>query len=182
MKIIVGLGNPGEQYHNTRHNIGWLALDELFPNSAWRENKKFNALIYESGDFLCIKPLTFMNNSGQAVQKILNYYKLIPKNFGLVNKKNANLSDSLTVIHDDLDLSFGAIKISTDSTSAGHRGVQSIIDYLQTKKFTRVRLGIKNDLLRTHIPPEKFVIQPFTSEEKKQLPDIFNKINLENLK
>jgi len=182
MKIIVGLGNPGEQYHNTRHNIGWLALDELFANGSWQENKKFNSFIQESGNFLCVKPQTFMNNSGQAVQKILNYYKLLPKNFGLIKKKGADLSDSLIVIHDDLDLTFGTIKISTDSTSAGHRGVQSIIDYLQTKKFTRIRLGIKNDLLRTHIPPEKFVVQPFNHDERAKLKDIFTKINLENLK
>ncbi len=182
MKIIVGLGNPGEQYKNTRHNIGWLALDSLLGDVTWRENKKFNAFIYEAGDSLYVKPTTFMNNSGQAVQKILNYYKLLPKNFGLINKKDADLIETLTVIHDDLDFNFGDLKTAADSTSAGHRGVQSIIDYLKTKKFTRLRLGIRNELLRTHTPPDKFVLQPFSSEERERLKEIFSKINLNNLK
>ena len=182
MKIIVGLGNPGEQYKNTRHNAGWLALDNLLGEVKWREDKKFNALTYAEGEFLFVKPLTFMNNSGQAVQKILNYYKLLPKNFGLLKKKDADLNEVLTVIHDELDLNFGEYKIATDSGSAGHRGVQSIIDYLKTKKFTRLRIGIKNELLKVHIPPEKFVLDPFSRDERKRLPEILAKLNIKNLK
>lgn len=182
MKIIVGLGNPGEQYKNTRHNIGWLALDSLLGDVKWLESKKFQALTYEDGDNLYVKPQTFMNNSGQAVQKILNYYKLLPKNFGILNKKDADLSGVLTVIQDDLDINFGELKIATASGSAGHRGIQSIIDYLKTNNFTRLRLGIKNELLRVHIPPEKFVVSPFSHEEKEKLKDIFEKINIDNLK
>ena len=182
MRIIVGLGNPGEQYKNARHNVGWLALDNLLGDVKWREDKKFNALTYEDGDFLFVKPLTFMNNSGQAVQKILNYYKLLPKNFGLINKKDADLNEVLTVIHDDLDLNFGDYKIATDSGSAGHRGVQSIIDYLKTQKFTRWRIGIKNDLLRVHIPPDKFVLSPFSGVERERLKELFAKLNIKNLK
>lgn len=181
MKIVVGLGNPGEQYKNTRHNIGWLALDHLLGEVKWSENKKFNALVYEAGDFLYVKPLTFMNASGQSVQKILNYYKLLPKNFGLLKKKDADLKDSLIVIQDDLDLNFGEMKIAIDSGSAGHQGINSIINYLKTKKFTRLRLGTKNELLRTHIPPDKFVLAPFSSEEKERLKEIFSQINLEKL-
>lgn len=181
MKIIVGLGNPGEQYKNTRHNIGWLALDDLLGEVKWREDKKFNALTYEDGEFLFVKPLTFMNNSGQAVQKILNYYKLLPKTWGLINKKDAALNEVLTVIHDDLDLDFTDFKISTNSGSAGHRGVQSIIDYLKTKQFTRVRLGVKNELLKIHIPPEKFVLQPFNASEKEKLQEIFAKLNIKRI-
>lgn len=182
MKIIVGLGNPGEQYQNTRHNIGWLFLDSLLGDVKWTENKKFNAVIYEDGSNLYVKPHTFMNNSGQAVQKVLNYYGLIPKSFGILNKKDADLNDSLVVVQDDLDLDFGNFKIATDSSSAGHRGIQSIIDYLKTKKFTRIRLGIKNELLRVHVPTEKFVLQPFNHDEKERLKEIFAKINTENLK
>ena len=178
MKIIVGLGNPGEQYKNTRHNVGWLALDYLLGDAKWREDKKFQSLIYQDGDFLFVKPLTFMNNSGQAVQKILNYYKLLPKNLGIINKKDADLNEALTVIHDELDLNFGDYRIATDSSSAGHRGVQSIIDHLKTKKFTRIRIGIKNELLRTHIPSDKFVLQPFGGEERQKLKEIFGKLNI----
>jgi PTH1 family peptidyl-tRNA hydrolase len=182
MKIIVGLGNPGEQYKYTRHNIGWLALDSLLGEVKWLENKKFNVLTYEMGDCLYVKPLTFMNNSGQAVQKILNYYKLLPKNFGILKKKDADLSDTLIVIQDDLDINFGDAKVANDSSSAGHRGIQSIIDYLKTKKFTRLRLGIKNELLRVNIPPEKFVTQPFNHEEKERLKEVFAKIDINKLK
>lgn len=178
MKIIVGLGNPGAQYKNTRHNIGWLALDNLLGEVKWSENKKFQALIYEANDLLFVKPLTFMNNSGQSVQKILDYYKLRPKNLGLINKKDADLSEILMVIHDDLDLNFGDCRLASDSGSAGHRGVQSIIDYLKTKKFHRLRLGIKNNLLRTHIPPDQFVLQAFQAEEQKNLPNIFTELDI----
>lgn len=180
MKIIVGLGNPGEQYRNTRHNIGWLMLDHFLGSVKWQENKKFNSLIFQDGDFIFVKPLTFMNESGRAVQKILDYYKLVPKKLGLISRQDVDLTEVLTVIHDDLDLSFGNHKIATDSSSAGHRGVQSIIDILKTKKFTRFRLGIKNELLKTHIPPDKFVTQAFGSDEQKKLPDIFSGLNIKS--
>jgi len=180
MKIIAGLGNPGEQYRNTRHNIGWLMLDHLLGSVKWQESKKFNSLIFQDGDFMFVKPLTFMNESGRAVQKILNYYKLLPKKLGLINQKNTDLSEVLTIIHDDLDLNFGSYKIAVDSGSAGHRGVQSIIDNLKTKKFTRFRLGIKNEFLKTHIPPDKFVTQSFNAEEMKKLPEIFSGINIKS--
>jgi len=181
MKIIVGLGNPGEKYKNARHNAGWLILDNLLGDVKWSENKKFNALLHENGEFLFVKPLTFMNESGISVQKILDYYGLRPKNFGLLKKKDADLKDVLTVIHDDLDLNFGDYKVATDSGSAGHRGVQSIIDHLKTKKFTRLRLGIKNDLLRTHIPPEKFVLDDFSGEEKIRLKELAAQLNIKDI-
>ncbi len=181
MKIIVGLGNPGEQYKNTRHNIGWLALDNWLGEVKWTENKKFKALTYEDSGILFVKPLTFMNNSGQSVQKVLNYYKLLPKNFGLIKKKGADLNEVLAVVHDDLDLNFGDTRLATDSGAAGHNGVQSIINYLKTKKFTRLRIGIKNDLLRTHIPPDKFVLSAFSQEERSKLKNIFNQSGLKNL-
>lgn len=182
MKIIVGLGNPGEQYKNTRHNAGWIFLDGLLGDVKWSENKKFNALIHEDGDCLFIKPLTFMNESGSSVRKVLDYYGLLPKNFGLIGKKDSDLNDVLTVIHDELDLDFGTYKVATDSGSAGHRGVQSIIDHLKTKKFTRLRLGIKNELLRTHIPPEKFVLDNFSREEKEKLKGLSGQINIKEIR
>ncbi|MFA5155666.1 MAG: aminoacyl-tRNA hydrolase [Patescibacteria group bacterium] len=182
MRLIVGLGNPGEQYKNTRHNVGWLTLDQALGNAAWRENKKFRALIYEDGDYLFVKPLTFMNESGQTVQKILDYYGLRPKSWGLINKRAADLNEVLTVVHDDLDLNFGDYRIATDSGSAGHNGVQSIIKNLKTQKFTRLRLGIKNDLLKTHIPPDKFVLSPFDREERQRLPELLGKFDIKNLK
>jgi PTH1 family peptidyl-tRNA hydrolase len=182
MKIIVGLGNPGEQYKNTRHNAGWLFLDSLLGDVKWSENSKFKALIHENGGTIFVKPLTFMNESGTSVRKIMDYYGLLPKNFGIIDKKDSDLTDVLTVIHDELDLDFGTYKIATDSGSAGHRGVQSIIDHLKTKKFTRLRLGIKNELLRTHIPPDKFVLDNFSREEKEKLKELSGQINIQNIK
>lgn len=182
MRLIVGLGNPGEQYVNTRHNAGFLALDEFLGEVKWSENKRFRALTYEDGEFLFVKPLTFMNESGQSVQKILDYYKLRPKKLGLISKKDADLTESLLVIHDDLDLPFGNYRLASDSGSAGHRGVQSIIDHLKTKNFSRLRIGLKNDLLRVHIPPDKFVLQPFSREEREGLKTILASLNLKNLK
>lgn len=178
MKIIVGLGNPGKEYEKTRHNIGWMVLDSFLGNVQWQENKKLNALIYKHQDYLFVKPTTFMNKSGETVQKILHYYKLNPKILGILRKKNNDLSNTLLVIHDDLDLDFGTKKIVNNSSSAGHNGVQSIIDNLKTKNFTRLRLGIGNDLLRTQIIPSKFVLQSFNSEERKKLPGLIKNINI----
>lgn len=181
MKIIVGLGNPGEQYQNTRHNIGWMALDSFLGDVHWQENKKFNSLIYRDGEFLFVKPQTFINNSGQAVQKILNYYDLLPKNLGIIKKKNSDLSEVLLIIHDDIDLDFGTKKISINSGSAGHNGVKSIINYLKTQNFKRLRLGVKNDLIRTKIPPDKFVLQAFSSTEKESLQALLEAINIKEI-
>lgn len=182
MKVVVGLGNPGEQYKNTRHNIGWLALDHLLGDVHWQENKKFRSLVYEDNGTIYLKPLTFMNNSGDSVRRVLDYYGLRPKSLGIIHQKDADLKDSLIIIQDDLDLDFGSLKVAVDSSSAGHRGIQSIIDQLKTKKFTRWRLGIKNSYLRTPIPPEKFVLQPFNQEEKKGLNEIFSRLDKEKLK
>jgi len=182
MQIVVALGNPGEKYENTRHNVGWLALDYWLGQVSWKENKKFSAQLYEDGQFLFVKPLTFMNDSGLAVQKILAYYKLLPKKLGLITKRESDLNNVLTVIHDDLDLNFGSYKISTNAGSAGHNGVNSIINHLKTKKFTRLRIGIKNELLKVYIPPEKFVLSHFSGDEQKQLSDIFTKIEIKSLK
>jgi PTH1 family peptidyl-tRNA hydrolase len=182
MKIIVALGNPGEQYKNTRHNAGWIFVDNLIKEANWKINKKFNALIHEEGDILYVKPQTFMNESGQSVQKILNYYGLIPKNLGLFKKKDEDLNEALTVIQDDIDINFGESKIATDSGSAGHRGIESIINHLKTKKFKRLRIGVKNELLRTRIPAEKFVLQPFNQIELEALKKLATNYSLADLK
>lgn len=167
MKIIVGLGNPGEKYTYTRHNVGFLALDIVAKenNLSWKNSKKFNAEIAEGSDMLLVKPLSFMNNSGKSVAAILRYYKLVPTTlFGI--KKDADLASVLTVIHDELDLPFTAHKVSTNSGSAGHNGVQSIIDHLKTKNFKRLRIGIATEA-RAQIPGDKFVLQRFTEDELK---------------
>ena len=145
--LIVGLGNPGKKYEKTRHNIGFRVIDEL-------EKQIFNA------DIILLKPDNFMNNSGRAVKKYLTYNKISPKD--------------LIVIHDDIDLPFETVKISKDSSSAGHKGVQSIIDTLGTKDFTRIRIGIKQATERKQ-ETEKFVLENFTKDEEKQLSGIIKK-------
>ena len=182
MRIIAGLGNPGDKYEKTRHNVGWMMFDYFLGDVKWTENKRFNALTYQDGDILFIKPMTFINNSGQSIRAALDYYKLLPKSFGLISKKDCDLNDVLTVIHDDIDLEFGKHKVATDSSSGGHNGIKSIIAHLKTQKFTRLRIGIKNELLRTHIPADKFVLQAFSGEEKNQLKEIFQKFDLRNIK
>jgi PTH1 family peptidyl-tRNA hydrolase len=181
MKIIVALGNPGEKFKKTRHNIAWLALDYYLGDVKWQENKKFNSLVYKQDDLLFVKPLTYMNNSGHSVLQVLNYYKLIPKNLGLFNKKNYDLQDSLLVIHDDVDIEFGKFKLSYNSSSGGHNGIKSILNYLNTQKFNRLRLGIKNDLLRTVIPTDKFVLQNFNKQELNDLNNVFKQINFNEM-
>lgn len=167
MHLIVGLGNPGEKYANNRHNLGFMALDILLGDVKWRFEKKFNGLIYEEGHKIYLKPQTFMNNSGKAVHDLLSYYNLLPKKLGIFAKKDVDLSNTLTVIHDDIDLELGKWKIISDSRSGGNNGVQSIINHLKTKKFRRLKIGVKNELLRNQIPAEKFVLQNFNQEEKE---------------
>jgi PTH1 family peptidyl-tRNA hydrolase len=196
MKIIVGLGNPGDKYKNTRHNAGFIAVDALARQLGliWQKNKKFNADIakYQGGlaskleakprgeDIILVKPHTYMNNSGQAVQAVLSYYKLSPKRFGFLKfKKSHELDKILTVIHDDIDIVLGKYKVSIGSGSAGHNGVQSIINHLKTKNFKRVRIGIRTPE-KTHIPTEKFVLQKFNSKElsivNKLIPEIIEEL------
>jgi len=181
MKIIIGLGNPGERYVNTRHNAGWLALDTLVGTSDWYLEKKFNALIKKEAGDIYLKPLSFMNRSGENAYQALRYYHLLNKQLGIFLKKDQDLRDVLGVVHDDLDLNLGTWKISDDSRSGGNKGVQSIIKHLKTQKFQRLRLGIKTELLRNPIPAEKFVLQKFSSDELNQLKTSLNQ-GLESFK
>ena len=173
MQTIIGLGNPGDKYAQTRHNVGFVVLDELARQKGleWTENKKFQAQIIKTPDLLLLKPLTYMNNSGQAVAAVLAYYKILQKKYGLLAIKNLDLADLVTVVHDELDIELGKYKISVDSRAAGHRGVQSIIDHLKTKNFTRLRVGVKTETLQ-HIPVDKFVLQRFNREEEQIIKDL----------
>lgn len=167
MKIVVGLGNPGKQYFATRHNIGFLALDtlqETFAFPDFQEKQKFQSSITEGfiGDHrtILVKPQTYMNLSGEAVTSILDFYKLPLKD--------------LCILHDDIDLVWGEIRYTNDSRSAGHRGVQNIIDHVGTKKFPRIRIGMGPKPSETSA--EKFVLTPFTKEETHNLVPILANI------
>ncbi|QQS60494.1 aminoacyl-tRNA hydrolase [Candidatus Falkowbacteria bacterium] len=182
MNLIIGLGNPGKKYESTRHNIGFMVLDELARqhNLSWQEDTKNKALIAKGTDYVLVKPQTFMNLSGETTAKLLRYYHLLPRTiFG--TKKDSDLTAVLTIIHDELDVPFGKYKVASNSSSAGHNGVQSIIDHLKTKNFQRIRIGINNES-RKNIPGDKFVLQRFNDDEIKQieklLPEILSKIKL----
>ncbi|MCK5211146.1 aminoacyl-tRNA hydrolase [Candidatus Parcubacteria bacterium] len=179
MKIIVGLGNPGEKYNNTRHNAGFMAIDKIVKdkNLEWKENKKFNAILIKDGNTLYIKPQTFMNNSGTAVRAVLDYYKTLPKKLGLITAKNADLSGVLTVIHDDIDIEFGKIKESTCSRSAGHKGVESIINHLKTKNFKRIRIGVKGNKPE-QMATTDYVLARFSKEELTQINKLITELTL----
>lgn len=173
MKIFVGLGNPGKKYKNTRHNVGFRVVDTIIQNTKYKTQntklgKKFNGEITESvinnEKILLAKPQTFMNLSGQAVNSIISFYKI-------------NLEDFF-IIHDDVDLSLGTVKISFGEGSAGHNGVQSIISAISSQKFWRVRVGILSKS-KDKIDTEKFVLEKFSKSESDLMNKIIEKIVLE---
>lgn len=134
IKLIVGLGNPGRQYEKTRHNVGFLFLDSLAADlgCAWVDSTKFQGLFTESkvvaGKVMLLKPLTFMNRSGQSVGQIVRYYKLLP--------------EEILVVHDELDFSAGMVRLKKEGGHAGHNGLRDIIAHLGSKEFYRLRIGI----------------------------------------
>ncbi|MFA5986015.1 MAG: aminoacyl-tRNA hydrolase [Parcubacteria group bacterium] len=173
MKIICGLGNPGTQYHATRHNVGFLFLDRLAEHlqlPSFDSDKKHNALVSEGHTshkekMLLVKPQTFMNRSGVTVAAIMNFYKISPSD--------------LIVIHDDLDILIGKYKVSRDTHAVGHNGVQSIIDMIGTQDFMRIRIGIETTggkKERGQISGEAYVLQDFLPEEQKMLDPVCDAI------
>ena len=163
MKLIVGLGNPGEKYKNTRHNAGFLAVDYILNNDGFMDAKpshefKSEMFSWGSGEakLIFLKPQTYMNDSGQALKVICNFYKL-------------NLSTDLLVIHDDTDLPFGEIRMTDSSSSAGHNGVQSIIDNIGSQDFRRIRTGVETRASRDDMPTDAFVLQNFSEQELDRL-------------
>jgi len=157
MKLIVGLGNPGDLYKDTRHNIGFMVIDKLEKElskgvpPAWQKDEKKNVLTVKIGDMLLAKPQTFMNNSGFAVKALVDFYKLSPSD--------------VWIIHDDMDLPLGKIKIREKGGSAGHNGVQSIIDQIKTDAFIRFRLGIGKEADTTHKNVISYVLSRFRQSE-----------------
>lgn len=186
MKLIIGLGNPGEEYKDARHNVGFVVVDEIAKKggSKFSFEKKFNAEVAKSrfngsprGEALrgkpviLVKPFTFVNKSGEAARKLKLFYKIGPAD--------------IIVIHDDLDIEFGNFKLSFAKRSGGHRGVQSVIDGLKTDKFWRLRIGTANRKLTsarhqktTRAKKEKvvdFVLSKFTPAEQAELKKTIKK-------
>jgi aminoacyl-tRNA hydrolase len=168
MMLLVGLGNPGKEYQETRHNAGFMALDEFakvngFP--LFKLSRKHSSLISEgildSVKVLLVKPQTFMNNSGKAVRILLR--NLVSKDL-----ETKFLSKHLIIAHDDIDIPLGKIRVSRGSGSAGHKGVDSIIQSLGTKDFTRIRIGIQPAKGKPE-NVEDFVLKKFSKKEQGML-------------
>lgn len=148
--VLIGLGNPGPEYTGTRHNLGWQVIDALAEKLGLSWAAERDVMLARTEPHWLIKPQTFMNRSGQALRDWLTY-----KN---ISTDLADLHRDLLVIHDELDFAPGVWKIQRDRSSAGHNGVQSIIDQLGSKDFTRLRMGIGSGR-DFGIPSEDFVLQ-----------------------
>ena len=178
MKIFVGLGNPGSEYATTKHNVGFMLADALSKEidaSNWHED--FNALIahtfIDGEKIFLVKPLTYMNLSGEAVRPIMDYYKLTP--------------EDLIVAHDDMDLAVGVIRLRPKGSGGGHHGIESIIQHLGgNENFSRVRIGIGRPPFNEQLIPHsdspyatmskvnKHVLSPFTEEDSTKIKEAIN--------
>ena len=164
MKLVVGLGNPGEKYNATRHNIGFLIIDRLAERHRVGVDKiKNNSLtgrgIIAGEQVIMAKPQTFMNLSGEAVRPLFSYVDIE--------------TEAVIVIHDDLDLEFGRIRIKSGGGHGGHNGIRSIISHLGSKDFIRVRVGIGKPPPRWNV--SDYVLSPFTADEREHLHHILEK-------
>jgi PTH1 family peptidyl-tRNA hydrolase len=188
MKLIVGLGNPGQKYKNTRHNVGYLAVERIAADkelsavdvdNKFIQSKKFSADVCQTqakGEKIVLaKPTTFMNSSGEAVSKMMQYFKL-------------DISD-LIVISDDVDIPLGQLRIRLEGSSGGHNGLQNIIDILGSDQFIRVRIGIsgenKNikeiDKEENFIDTKDYVLSQFSDRELPKLKKVIDLAALEVL-
>ena len=171
MILVVGLGNPGEQYKYTRHNTGFIVLDNILPDTDWTHSHKANTLFYREvinkKEVEYLKPETFMNNSGTAVLYAKTKHKI--------------KSENIIVIYDDVDLPFGSVKISLNRSSGGHKGVESIIKKIKSKEFIRIRVGVtpKTPTGKLKKPKQgdeeamhKFILGNFKEEELKEMKKI----------
>jgi len=164
MKIIVGLGNPGRKYEHTRHNAGFMAVDQCAKGlQAEISQEKFNAFIgrgrIDSQEAILAKPQTYMNDSGRAVAAVMR-------------SAYAEVAD-LVVIHDELDLPFGTVRVKIGGGHGGHNGLRSIIEYVGSSDFVRVRIGIGRP--GPGGDAADYVLSPFPAEERPALPDVMTR-------
>ena len=167
MKLVIGLGNPGKSYTKTRHNVCFRVLDAFHKQhlasgvSQWQLSKKFNAEVAEETSdgekILLVKPMTFMNRSGETVGLLMQYYKLS--------------LDDIIVIHDDKDLELGTIKVQRNRGDAGHNGTKSIVEHVGSRDFTRVRCGVLTDAGKKEDTSD-FVLGKFGLLERKKVEQL----------
>ena len=159
MKLIVGLGNPGKKYEKTRHNSGYFVMDLLAKElNVKLDKEKWKALYCQTKidgeDVILLKPLTFMNDSGQSVKEVVKKYDIEP--------------EEILVIHDDIDLPPGAVRIRPSGGSAGQKGMQSIIDMLGTNEIPRIRIGVGHSEGHDHDLVPDWVLSPLSKEEQEE--------------
>lgn len=156
MKLIVGLGNPGKEYEGTRHNIGFTILDAYVSDATWKE--KNNGLYTEKMLFgekvIFLKPLTFMNDSGKSVAPFASFFHIA--------------SEDILIVHDDMDLDVGVLRMKTSSGDGGHNGIKSIVEHLHTNEFCHMKIGIAHSPFGDTI---SHVLGKFTAEEAKILQE-----------
>ena len=162
MKLIVGLGNPGKEYENTRHNIGFFMIDSYLGNVDWKE--KFNGLYYQTVIFsekvIFLKPCMYINLSGEVIRKYVDYFKI-------------DISD-IFIIHDDLDLDTGMYRLRATGRSAGHNGLKNIEKCLGTQEYKRLKIGISNN---KNIDTKDYVLGKISSDDMKEFNNISRTVN-----
>lgn len=163
-QLIVGVGNPGNEYAATRHNVAWMLMDSspVFQASNWKTKFKglYSEASFKGQKFYGLKPQTYMNLSGESVQQMSSFYKIAPEN--------------ILVIHDELDIPFGQVHFKMGGGLAGHNGLKSIAACLGTDQFARMRIGIGRP---PHGNVSAWVLSPFTKDEQIQLPLLLQKLN-----
>ncbi|TFJ92998.1 aminoacyl-tRNA hydrolase [Lentibacillus salicampi] len=164
MKCIVGLGNPGKKYYQTRHNIGFRVIDELASRYGWTLKKdkfsgKSTVEAHDGEKVILLKPQTFMNLSGESVRPLMDFYHIDP--------------DNVLVIYDDLDLPPGKIRLRQKGGHGGHNGIRSIIDHVGTKEFNRLRIGIGRP--ETAMPVVDYVLRSFSKEQQEDVASSIEK-------
>jgi len=162
MKLIVGLGNPGKKYVGTKHNIGFMSLDSYagIKSIKYKKSIRFTSEIAKTNTAILIKPKTFMNNSGFAVRKVMEYYKIEPQN--------------VLIIFDDLNLPMIKLRLRPSGSAGGHNGIKSIISHLGTQDFNRLRVGIGRD---SNKEMKIDVLSDFSKSETKLFNDLVVDIN-----
>ena len=160
MNILVGLGNPGRNYSDTKHNFGFWVLNRFAEKRSLKfQPGKGDYLLAKKGDLICVKPTSFMNNSGMPVLDVKQFFKVEPEQF--------------LVVYDDIDLPLGTIRFRDGGGTGGHKGIESIIYQTQNEKFNRLRIGIATD--DDMRPAERYVLSPFRDEQKESVNEMIEK-------
>ncbi|OIO39712.1 MAG: aminoacyl-tRNA hydrolase [Candidatus Omnitrophica bacterium CG1_02_46_14] len=167
MKIVLGIGNPGKAYEKTRHNIGFQVLDRLAERldsglsarSKWRKDNKLHAEFKLKNEAVLVRPFTFVNLSGESAQAITKKYSVPPKDF--------------LIVCDDVNLTFGKMRLRNFGSAGGHHGLESVIEHLGSDEFSRLRVGVGNEAMPKDLT--SFVLESFGVSEKRELEFILDK-------